>query len=119
VSGAAVQYALLLYAAEDELRDPAHAAAARRDRDALGAELARSGSQRASHALARTATATTLRRRGGRTLLCDGPFAQTREPLGGVLVIEARDLDEAIAIAQRVPDAELGAIEIRPLRIES
>jgi hypothetical protein len=113
-----MQYALLLYASEVEAQrmSAAEAAALQRGREAFAAELEACGMQRASHTLAPAATATTVRLRGGKALLCDAPFAETQEPLLGLLLIEARDLDEAIAIAQRAPEAWLGAVEIRPLR---
>ena len=61
------------------------------------------------------AAATSVRVRNGKRLVTDGPFAETREQLGGYFVIEAKDLDEAIAIAERVPSARVGTIEIRPV----
>jgi hypothetical protein len=61
------------------------------------------------------ATATSVRVRDGKRLITDGPFAETREQLGGYYVIEARDLDEAIGIAERVPPAQFGTVEIRPV----
>jgi hypothetical protein len=61
------------------------------------------------------ATATSVRVREGRRLVTDGPFAETREQLGGYFLVEARDLDEAIGIAAKIPAARLGTIEIRPL----
>ena len=61
------------------------------------------------------ATATSVRVRGGKRAVTDGPFAETREQLGGYYVVEATDLDEAIAIAERVPPAKYGTIEIRPV----
>ncbi|HET6669982.1 MAG TPA: YciI family protein, partial [Pyrinomonadaceae bacterium] len=61
------------------------------------------------------ATATSVRVRDGKRLITDGPFAETREQLGGYYVIEANDLDEAIGIAERVPPAKFGTIEIRPV----
>ena len=61
------------------------------------------------------ATATSVRVREGKRLVTDGPFAETREQLGGYYLIEARDLDDAIAIAERVPVARVGTIEIRPV----
>lgn len=61
------------------------------------------------------ATATSVRVREGKRLITDGPFAETREQLGGYYVIEAKDLDEAIGIAERVPPAKFGTIEIRPV----
>ncbi len=61
------------------------------------------------------ATATSVRVRDGKRMVTDGPFAETREQLGGYYLIEAADLDEAIGIAERVPPARLGTIEIRPV----
>ena len=61
------------------------------------------------------ATATSVRVREGKRLITDGPFAETREQLGGYYVIEAKDLDEAIGIAERVPPAKFGTVEIRPV----
>jgi len=60
-------------------------------------------------------TATSVRVRDGKRLVTDGPFAETREQLGGYYVIEAKDLDEAIEIAERVPPVKFGTIEIRPV----
>jgi hypothetical protein len=61
------------------------------------------------------ATATSVRVREGKRLVTDGPFAETREQLGGFYMIEAKDLDEAIAIAEKIPPAKYGTIEIRPV----
>lgn len=61
------------------------------------------------------ATATSVRVRDGKRLIIDGPFAETREQLGGYYVIEAKDLDEAMGIAERIPVARVGTIEIRPV----
>jgi len=61
------------------------------------------------------ATATSVRVREGKRLVTDGPFAETREQLGGFYLIDAKDLDEAIAIAARVPPAKKGTVEIRPV----
>jgi hypothetical protein len=61
------------------------------------------------------ATATSVRVRDGRRAVTDGPFAETREQLGGYYVIEAKDLDEAIGIAERVPPVRYGTVEIRPV----
>ena len=61
------------------------------------------------------ATATSVRVRDGRRVVTDGPFAETREQLGGYYLIEAADLDEAIGIAERIPPAQFGTIEIRPV----
>lgn len=70
----------------------------------------------ASEALQPVATATTVRVRNGRTLVSDGPFAETRETLAGFYLIEARDLNEAIALAAKIPPAEVGCVEVRPIR---
>jgi hypothetical protein len=61
------------------------------------------------------ATATTVRVRDGKRLVTDGPFAETREQLGGFYMIQAKDLDEALAIAERIPSARWGSIEVRPV----
>ncbi len=61
------------------------------------------------------ATATSVRVRDGKSLVTDGPFAETREQLGGFFLINAQDLDEAIAIATRIPGARVGTVEIRPV----
>jgi hypothetical protein len=74
-----------------------------------------SGHYRAGEPLQSVTTATTVRVRGGKQLVTDGPFAETREQLGGYYLIEAADLDEARAIAARVPSARIGSIEVRPV----
>jgi hypothetical protein len=61
------------------------------------------------------ATATSVRIRDGKRLVTDGPYAETREQLGGYFMIEANDLDEAIAVAARIPGAKKGAVEVRPV----
>jgi hypothetical protein len=78
-------------------------------------ELSASGHYLAAAPLHPVATATSLRIREGRQLITDGPFAETREQLGGYFLIEAQHLDEAMGIAARVPAARFGTIEIRPL----
>ena len=62
-----------------------------------------------------TATATSVQVRDGNPIITDGPFAETREQLGGYFLIDAKDLDEAISIAARIPGARLGTVEIRPV----
>jgi hypothetical protein len=79
-------------------------------------ELRNGGHYLYSGALQSVETATTLRSQSGNVLLTDGPFAETREQLGGFIVIEARDLDEAIRLASRIPPARLGCIEVRPIQ---
>jgi hypothetical protein len=65
--------------------------------------------------LAPTTSATSVRVRDGKPLVTDGPFAETREQLGGYYLVEAKDLDQAISLAERIPSAKSGTIEIRPL----
>lgn len=78
-------------------------------------DIGKSGHMRAGEALQPVRTATTLRLRDGKVSTTDGPFAETREQLGGFYVIEAKDLDEASKIAARIPCAKSGCIEIRPI----
>ena len=81
----------------------------------LAQDLHASGHYRAAAPLHPSSTATSIRVRDGKRLVTDGPFAETREQLGGYFLIEARDLDEAMAIAERIPVARIGTIEIRPV----
>jgi hypothetical protein len=82
-------------------------------------DIVKSGHFKAGDRLEPASTATTVRVRDNRTLTTDGPFAETREQLGGYYLIEARDLDEAIAIAARIPGARQGCVEVRPVgRVE-
>ena len=75
----------------------------------------RAGNYISGEALQPVATATTVRVRGGKTVTTDGPFAETREQLGGFYMIEAKDLDEATSIAARIPSSRTGSIEVRPI----
>ncbi|MBX3156235.1 MAG: YciI family protein [Deltaproteobacteria bacterium] len=79
------------------------------------ADIKKSGHFVAGDALQPIRTATTLRIRDGKTTNTDGPFAETREQLGGFYIVEAKDLDEARKIAARIPSARIGSIEIRPV----
>jgi hypothetical protein len=81
-----------------------------------GEELRQSGRAIAAAPLHPVQTATTIRVRNGQLSLSDGPFAETKEQLGGVYLIEARDLNDAIRLASRMPLARLGCIEVRPIR---
>ena len=78
-------------------------------------DLARSGRLLVTHALQSVRSATTVRVRHGRLSTTDGPFAETKESLGGFFLIEARDLSEAIQVASRWPSARIGSIEVRPI----
>ena len=81
----------------------------------LTQQIKSGGQYVASSQLHPTSAATSVRLRNGKRLATDGPFAETREQLGGYYLIEAKDLDEAIAIAARIPSARSGTIEVRPL----
>jgi hypothetical protein len=109
-----MQYLLLIYSAESD--------EAALDQDEIMVEygaftqgIVQSGAFKAADRLRPVATATTVRIRDGKTLTTDGPFAETREQLGGYYLIEAKDLDEAVAIAAKVPTAKYGGIEVRPV----
>jgi hypothetical protein len=83
--------------------------------DATNEELGASGNLVLAEALEQIAGATTVRVRNGKLSATDGPFAETTEQLGGFILIEARDLNEAIRIAGRIPGARLGSVEVRPV----
>jgi hypothetical protein len=106
-----MKYLCLVYGEEDQI-------AAMDDRHCLAvdAELREGGHCLASEALQPVATATTVRVRNGRISVSDGPFAETRETLAGFYLIEARDLNEAVALAAKIPPAAVGCVEVRPIR---
>jgi hypothetical protein len=81
----------------------------------LAQDLNSSGQYLDASPLHPVATATSVRVRDGKRVVTDGPFAETREQLGGYYLIEARDLDEALGIAERIPPARFGTVEIRPV----
>ena len=78
-------------------------------------DIRKSGNYHAGAALQPTSTATSVRLRDGKRVVTDGPFAETREQLGGYYLVDAKDLDEAIALAARIPSARIGTIEVRPV----
>ena len=78
-------------------------------------EIRASGQYRDGSQLQPTSMATSVRVRNGKRLVTDGPFAETREQLGGYYLVEAKDLDEALGLAERLPSARMGTIEVRPL----
>jgi hypothetical protein len=83
---------------------------------AFAGDLAASGRLLAAEPLQPAHTATTVRVRNGKTTLFDGPFAETKELLAGLYLIEAKDLNEALAVAARIPPAKYGSVEVRPVR---
>lgn len=112
-----MQYMLLIYGNEAAMKTATQA-----DRDAMfrsyhdyTQSIIKTGNMKAGDALQPTATATTVRVRDGKTLTTDGPFAETREQLGGYYLVEAKDLDEATKLAARIPGAQVGSIEVRPV----
>ena len=112
-----MEYMLLLYNRENDFQalPESERGAIRQEYFALTDSLRQSGHYRAGNPLHPTTAATTVRVREGKTLTTDGPFAETREQLGGYYLVEAKDLDEAIGIAARVPAARRGSIEVRPI----
>ncbi|MFZ0680869.1 YciI family protein [Candidatus Binatus sp.] len=86
-----------------------------RDSIAYDEELRRSGHYIVSDALERATTAKTLRVRNGKLSVMDGPFAETKEQLGGFILVEAKDMDEAVKLASKIPMAQHGSIEVRPV----
>jgi hypothetical protein len=109
-----MRYLLLVYQDEHRLSD-AEREKCYVESTQLTHALNASGHFLAAAPLHPTSTATSIRMREGKRLVTDGPFAETREQLGGYFLIDAKDLDEAIGIAARIPAARLGTIEIRPL----
>jgi hypothetical protein len=81
----------------------------------FGEQLKANGQYLGGSQLHPTSAATSVRVRDGKRLVTDGPFAETREQIGGYYLVDAKDLDEAIALAARIPSARMGTIEVRPL----
>jgi hypothetical protein len=112
-----MQYLLLIYSNEAEYaaRPQAEVAATMAEYGTFTQGIIQSGSYKGGERLRPVSMATTVRVRDGKTLTTDGPFAETREQLGGYYVVEAKNLDEATAIAARIPGARVGSIEVRPI----
>jgi hypothetical protein len=115
-----MKYLCLAYEAEQTFDDLSQGEweALRGETLAYVEALRKSGHLIATQALQSARTANTLRVRDGKLLATDGPFAETKEQIGGFFLIEARDMSEAIQIASRWPSARIGAIEVRPIEDE-
>ena len=109
-----MKYMMLIYM-EDQALDEAEREYCYVESTQLAVELKANGQYLAASPLQPTSTATSVRVRDGKRMVTDGPFAETREHLGGYFMVEAKDLDEAICIAGRIPGARVGTVEIRPV----
>jgi hypothetical protein len=114
-----MQYLLLIYRneAEQAKMNASELQKLMAEYRAFTQSIIQSGNFKAGDALQMTSTATTVRVRDGKMLTTDGPFAETREQLGGYYLVEAKDLDEALGIAARIPTARMGSIEVRPIMV--
>jgi hypothetical protein len=116
-----MQYILLIYAneAEQAKRSAEENAQIFDAYMSFSKSIQDSGHMKGGEPLEPSSTATTVRVKGGKVVRTDGPFAETREQLGGYYLIEAKDLDEAVKIAARIPDAAIGngCVEIRPIMV--
>ena len=109
-----MKYMLLIYG-DEQAWDETSRQECYRESAGLARELKSAGQYLGAHPLHLSTTATCVRVREGKRFWTDGPFAETREQLGGYFLIDAKDLDEAIEIAGRIPAARLGAVEVRPV----
>jgi hypothetical protein len=112
-----MQYALLIYGSEAESAKmtPAQGQEVFKGYMEFTKWLEQSGKMKGGAPLEKVTNATTVRVRNGKTASTDGPFAETKEQLGGFYLVDAKDLDEAIAIAARIPGAMHGCVEVRPV----
>jgi len=112
-----MQYLLMIYSNEAEYAklDAATGQKMMAEYGESTQSIVKSGNFKAGDRLQPASTATTVRVRDGKVLTTDGPFAETREQLGGYYLIDAKDLDAALAIAARIPGARYGSIEVRPI----
>lgn len=109
-----MKYMMLIYSDEQDWTEEERAKCMD-DSSQLCHELNERGQFLGASPLHPVAMATSVRIRGGKRMITDGPFAETTEQLGGYFLIDAKDLDEAIAIASRIPSAKKGTVEIRPI----
>jgi len=114
-----MQYLLLIYRNDAEYgkMDSAERKQMSAEYGVFTQAIVQSGHFKAGDGLQPTTTATTVRVRDGKMLTTDGPFAETREQLGGYYLVEAKDLDTALGLAARIPGAKTGSIEVRPVMI--
>jgi hypothetical protein len=112
-----VQYLLMVYSNEQEMIALGQAALGKMTQDyaEFTKSIVQAGQFKAGDRLKPVSTASTVRVRNGKTVVTDGPFAETREQLGGYYLVEAKNLDEALALAARIPGAKHGSIEVRPI----
>jgi hypothetical protein len=113
-----MKYVCLVYLVEQDMNalSKREADACTEESLAYDAALRRSGHLLAAQALQPVETATTIRVRNGKLSTTDGPFAETKEHLGGFILIEARDLNDAIQVAAKIPMGRRGSIEVRPIK---
>jgi hypothetical protein len=111
-----MKYLCLIYENEKnwETMPPAESEVIMNEYFTFTADIQKNGKLVAGEALQPTVTATTVRVRNGKVSTTDGPFAETKEQLGGFYLIEAKDLNDAIQVAAKIPSARLGAVEVRP-----
>ena len=110
-----MRYLLLIYNTESPSTEPQASPETTAAYNAFTRDIQEGGILEAGEALHPTSAATTVRVRDGETIATDGPFAETKEALGGFYLVKARDLDEAIELAARIPGARDGSIEVRPI----
>jgi hypothetical protein len=112
-----MQYLFMIYTNEKEFMGLGPAALGQLSQDyaEFTKSIVQAGQFKAGDRLRPVAMASTVRVRNGKTLVTDGPFAETREQLGGYYLVEAKNLDEALAIAAKIPGAKHGSIEVRPI----
>jgi hypothetical protein len=112
-----MQYILLIYTNEAEFqrRTDVQNGAISREYMQFTQEIVKSGHFKAGDRLESVTTATTLREQNGKLLKTDGPFAETREQLAGYYIIEAKDHDEAVSVASKMPGVRFGGVEVRPI----
>jgi len=116
-----MQYLLLIYDKEADWNKLSEAdqGAMYKEYGEFTQSIIQSGHHKTGHQLQPISTATTVRVRDKKRVVTDGPFAETKEQLGGFYMIEAKDLDDAIAVAARIPSARYGSIEVRPIVVHN